>query len=96
MTESSWQVYIIEADDGRLYTGVSTDVERRFNEHQEGGLRGAKFFRGRKPLRVVYLEVGHDRSSAHQREAAIKKLSRARKLELIAAMPVAAVPHLDR
>lgn len=96
MTETSWQVYMIEADDGRLYTGVSTDVERRFNEHREGGLRGAKFFRGRKPRRVVYLEDGHDRSSAHQREAAIKKLSRSAKLKLIAATKEAAAPRPDQ
>jgi putative endonuclease len=77
-----WTVYIIRCDDGTLYTGVTTDLERRFREHRD--LRcGAKYFGGRKPLKVVYSEKGHDRSSACQREAAIKKLSRDEKLDLI-------------
>lgn len=77
-----WTVYIIRCDDDTLYTGVTTDVERRFREHRDLPA-GAKYFNGRKPLEVVYREVGHSRSSAAQREAAIKKLSRADKLELI-------------
>jgi putative endonuclease len=77
-----WSVYIIRCDDGSLYTGVSTDVERRFREHLETP-RGAKFFNGRKPLEVVYREAGHSRSSAARREAAIKKLNRDTKLRLI-------------
>jgi putative endonuclease len=77
-----WFVYIIRCDDGTLYTGVSTDVERRFREHR-GRPRGAKFFNGRKPLEVVYREGGHDRSSACRREAAIKKLDRVGKLRLV-------------
>lgn len=77
-----WSVYIIRCDDGSLYTGVSTDVERRFREHL-GQPRGAKFFGGRKPLEVVYREDGHTRSSACRREAAIKKLGREGKLRLI-------------
>lgn len=79
-----WTVYIIRCDDGCLYTGVSTDVERRFREHREHP-RGAKFFNGRKPLEVVFREAGHTRSSACRREAAIKKLSREEKLQLILA-----------
>jgi putative endonuclease len=77
-----WTVYIIRCDDGTLYTGVTTDVERRFREHREQP-RGAKFFNGRKPLQVVWREPGHTRSSACRREAAIKKLSRAEKLRLL-------------
>ena len=77
-----WKVYIIRCDDGTLYTGVTTNLERRFREHRD--LRcGAKYFNGRKPLAVVYSENGHDRSSACQREAVIKKLSREEKLSLI-------------
>lgn len=80
----SWTVYIIRCDDETLYTGVTTDLERRFREHRD--LRcGAKYFNGRKPLEVVYSENNHDRSSACQREAAIKKLSREEKLNLISA-----------
>jgi len=77
-----WSVYIIRCDDGSLYTGISTDVGRRFREHLETP-RGAKFFNGRKPREVVWREGGHTRSSAGRREAAIKKLSRGGKLRLI-------------
>lgn len=78
----NWSVYIIRCDDGTLYTGVSTDVTRRFGEHLRRP-RGARFFNGRKPLEVAWREGGHSRSSACRREAAIKKLSRAAKLRLI-------------
>ena len=79
---ADWSVYIIEASDGSLYTGISTDPERRFGEHS-GGNRGARYFGGRKPLRIVYRETGHDRSSASRREAEIKRLNRAAKQRLI-------------
>jgi putative endonuclease len=86
MPESSglatWTVYIIRCDDETLYTGVTTDIDRRFQEHLEHP-RGAKYFNGRKPREVVYMETGHSRSSACSREAAIKKLSRDQKLYLI-------------
>ena len=78
----SWSLYIIEADDASLYTGITTDVERRFAEHRQKTL-GARYFNGRTPLRVVYREDGHDRSSASRREAEIKKLSRRQKQRLI-------------
>ncbi len=78
-----WTVYIIRCDDNTLYTGVTTELERRFQEHLNHS-RGAKYFNGRKPLEVVYSENGHTRSSACRREAAIKKLSRDEKSRLIA------------
>jgi len=78
----NWQVYIILCSDNSLYTGITRDIDRRFAQH--GGRLGARYFRGRKPREVVYLEGGHTRSSASRREAAIKKLSRAGKLALIA------------
>ena len=74
----NWSVYIIESDDKSFYTGITTDVERRFAEHREGPL-GAKFFSGRAPLRIVYRENGHTRSSASKREAEIKKMTRLQK-----------------
>ncbi len=78
-----WSVYIIEADDSSYYTGITTDVERRFAEHSDGPL-GAKFFNGRTPVKVVYQEAGHTRSSASKREAEIKKLTRLQKRAFIA------------
>ncbi len=79
---NQWYVYIIRATDQSLYTGITTDVERRFAEHQSGRA-GAKYFRGRSPVELVLVESGYDRSSASIREAQIKKLSREQKLELI-------------
>jgi putative endonuclease len=76
-----WQVYIILCSDNSLYTGITNDIARRLNQH--AGQDGARYFRGRKPKQVVYLENGHNRSSASKREAAIKKLARTEKLRLI-------------
>ncbi|UCC57319.1 MAG: GIY-YIG nuclease family protein [Gammaproteobacteria bacterium] len=76
-----WQVYIILCSDETLYTGITNNVARRLDQH--AGLGGARYFRGRQPKRLVYLENGHTRSSASKREAAIKKLGRAEKLRLI-------------
>lgn len=67
--------------DGSLYTGMTTDSDRRFRQHAEG--RGAKYLKGRRPLRLVYRESGHDRSSAGRREWAIKAMSRAEKERLL-------------
>lgn len=78
-----WQVYILLCSDDSLYTGITNDLARRLSQH--GGRRGAKYFRGRRPLRLVYLESGHSRSSASRREAQIKQLSRAAKLALLEA-----------
>lgn len=86
MSESAapaeWFVYIIESSDQSLYTGITTDVKRRLQEHSAGKL-GAKYFRGRKPLRVLYQEGEHNRSTASRREVQLKRLSRAQKLALI-------------
>ncbi len=88
---TDWCVYMIESDDGSLYTGITTDLERRFSEHC-GQTSGAKYFNGRKPLAVVYREGGHTRSSAGRRECEIKKLSRRKKKQLIAGFKLGAVP----
>lgn len=77
-----WFVYMILCSDESLYTGITNDIDRRFRQHSEGRL-GAKYFRGREPSRLVYLEGGHDRSSATKREIAIKRLKRANKLHLL-------------
>ena len=84
-TRQNWSLYIIEANDRSYYTGITTDIERRFDEHLNGK-RGAKFFNGRKPMAVVYREDGYDRSGASRREAEIKQMSRGDKEKLIAAM----------
>ena len=79
--ERPWSVYILRCADGTLYTGVTTDVQRRFNSHQSG--KGAKYTRGRGPLELVYREECPDKGAALKRELAIKALSRDEKLKLI-------------
>ncbi len=74
-------VYIVECADGTLYTGYTTDVERRLAEHDAG--EGAKYTRGRGPVDLVHVETFDSRSAALQREAAIKDRSRAAKERLI-------------
>ena len=76
----AWYVYMLRCGDDTLYTGMTDDVEKRFAAHAAG--RGAKYTRGRGPLELVYTEELPDKSAALKREAAIKKLSRAQKLEL--------------
>ena len=82
MASDEWLVYMIQASDKSLYTGITTDMERRWLQHR-GGTGGARYFRGRKPEKLVYVEPADDRSHASQREAAIKKLHRRAKLVLI-------------
>lgn len=77
-----WSVYMILASDRSLYTGVTTDIERRWRQHGSGR-GGARFFRGRSPVALAYFEPGHDRSSASRREIEIKKLTRSQKLCLL-------------
>ncbi len=79
----SYWLYILRCGDGSLYTGITTDVERRLALHRSG--KGAKYTRGRGPLTVVYREEQPDKSAALRREAAVKKLTREEKLALIAA-----------
>ena len=77
----AWYVYMLRCGDGSLYTGSTTDVERRLREHQEG--TGARYTRSRPPVTLAYAEEAPDRSAAQRREAAIKKLPRVQKLKLI-------------
>jgi putative endonuclease len=82
MSLSAWFVYIVEAQNGHFYTGITTDLARRLTEHQtkQGG---ARFFHTSAAKQIVYQEPHPDRSSASKREAAIKKLSRKAKITLI-------------
>ena len=79
---NNWFVYIVESTDGKLYTGIAIDVERRFREHSSGK-KGARFFRTTQPARIVWREPHPDRSSATRRELEIKKLTRQQKLQLL-------------
>ena len=72
--ESQWYLYILRCKDNTLYTGITTDVEKRLEAHRSG--KGAKYTRGRAPLELVYRETCGSHSEALKREAEIKKLSR--------------------
>lgn len=79
--ESTWYLYILRCRDGTLYTGITTDVEKRFEAHCSG--KGAKYTRGRGPLELVYRETCQNHSQALKREWEIKAMSREKKQELI-------------
>lgn len=78
-----WYVYLLRCADNTLYTGCTTDPQRRLAQHNSG--RGAKYTRSRRPVTLVYVEQAVNRSQALRREAALKRLSRKEKLALIAA-----------
>lgn len=78
----SYFVYILECNDGSLYTGITKDVDKRLEEHNNSD-KGAKYTKARRPVKLLYQEASSDRSNASKREYAIKKLSRTQKLALI-------------
>lgn len=79
--ENTWKLYILRCGDGSLYTGITTDVDKRLEAHRCG--KGAKYTRGRGPLELVYTEECGDHSDALRRELAVKALSREEKLKLL-------------
>lgn len=79
--ENTWKLYVLRCRDGSLYTGITTDVEKRISAHNAG--KGAKYTRSRKPVELVYYEECTDHSAALKREIEIKALSRDEKLKLI-------------
>jgi len=82
MDGSVWHLYILRCCHGELYTGIAVDVQKRFEAHCSG--KGAKFTRGRGPLKIVYQEVCGTRSDALKRELHIKALPKEKKEALIA------------
>jgi len=82
---SGWFVYIVRCADDTLYTGIALDPRRRVAEHNGDGRVGARYTRGRRPVRLVHSERRASRSAAARREAEIKRLPRAGKEKLIAA-----------
>ena len=79
---NKWYVYIVECADGSLYTGITTEVQRRILEHNYGS-KSAKYTRSRRPVRLVYMKEVLNRSEASKEESRIKRLTRKKKLELI-------------
>ena len=80
--KSGWLVYILECSDKTLYTGITNNLKKRLEQHNNGP-DGAKYTRVRRPVKCVYQEVQENRSKATKREMAIKQLSRSKKIELI-------------
>ena len=83
--DPKWVCYILECNDKTFYTGVTTDIDRRFKEHNDDHKgRGAKYTKTRRPLKLVYLSGYFDtRSEVMQTESQIKKLTRKQKINLI-------------
>jgi len=82
MSDPVWYLYLLRIESGHLYTGITTDVERRMTEHRTG--KGAKYLRGKGEVELAYSTPVGDRSAALKLEAAIKKLPK-RKKELFVA-----------
>lgn len=82
--DAAWWLYILETVHGQLYTGVTTDVDRRFEEHTKGAPKGARALRGKAPLILRYRCIIGSKSAALRAEYAVKRLPRTRKLDLIA------------
>ncbi len=80
---NNWFLYLIRCRNGRLYTGITTDVERRFEEHEGGDKKGSKYLRGKAPLELVLKKKVGDRSMALKIEARIKKMSKTKKELLV-------------
>jgi putative endonuclease len=82
----AWFVYMLRCADGTLYTGVTTDLERRVAEHngltKTADAKGAKYTKARRPVELVYQEVVAGRGEAANREAALRRLSRTEKQDL--------------
>lgn len=76
-----WLVYILECRDGTFYTGITGDIRNRVTAHNEG--RGAKYTKGRGPVRLLYDEKVQGRSEALKREVEIKRMSRSEKMGLM-------------
>lgn len=80
--KEKWYLYILECQDGKFYTGITKDMERRLKVHNEG--KGASFTRARLPVKMIYYETLKSRTQALVREFAVKSLPRKKKEELVA------------
>jgi putative endonuclease len=79
---SPWYVYMIRCSDASLYTGITTNLDRRFQEHKDSK-KGSRYARAKIPLHIAYTETYHSRSEAQKREYVIKQLTKAEKEILI-------------
>ena len=82
MSKKIWYVYIVECCDKTLYTGITTELERRLAEHNNSDEKGARYTRMRRPVKLVYHETAKSRGEATKRETAIKRMKRSSKIRL--------------
>lgn len=80
---SDWKVYLLRCSDNSLYTGITRDLNRRLDEHNNNNRLASAYTRARRPVTLVYHESFFDRSSASMRESEIKKMTKVQKEELI-------------
>ena len=80
---SDWYLYVVRCRDGTLYTGISTDIDRRLAEHKGEGDAGSKYLKGRAPLKLLFQRRLGSRSLALKVENRVKKLSKAKKEKMI-------------
>lgn len=78
-----WFVYIAECNDSSLYTGITTNLKRRENEHNSNNKLGSKYLRSKRPIQIVYCEAYNTQSEARKREYSIKNWTKQNKLKLI-------------
>ena len=81
MQPNDWFLYMIRCNNGQLYTGITTDIERRFSEHTNG--KGAKFLRGKGPLEMLYQKKIGSHSEALKAEISMKNMSKADKEQIV-------------
>ena len=81
--EATWVVYILRCADNSLYTGITTDINKRLDQHNGVNEKGAKYTHGRRPVTLVYQESSNSRSTASKREYVIKSLKKPQKERLI-------------
>lgn len=77
-----WFVYFLRCNDNSLYTGITTDIERRLHQHNHTKL-GAKYTRAKRPVTLVFIETAIDKSSASKREYKLRKLTKLHKERLV-------------
>ncbi|WP_084023354.1 GIY-YIG nuclease family protein [Xenorhabdus hominickii] len=92
MNVSHWYLYLIRTRNGSLYTGITTDISRRFMQHTSG--KGAKALRGKGPLTIVYQSSVKDRGIALRMEYCVKKLSKQQKEKLVITQPLCITTYL--
>lgn len=86
---SKWHLYLVRTREGSLYTGIATDVARRFAEHQRRGDKCARYLRGRAPLQLVFKRKIGNRSLALQTERRVKNLPKVKKEQIVRSNPTA-------